>query len=105
MIVRRLVSVLSAQGYSLTFAGDDLPTALGNALVGLRSLIPLLLELCPVAGLVLHAGKTKVLNLSGSRNFDLRRRLAEVRWRSPALSLAVALTWASQSARTQSGAR
>lgn len=77
-IARRLVAVLPPLGYALTCFVDDLAAALGNALVGLRLLLPVLLEMLLAAGLALHAGKTRVVNFSASTDFDIRRRIADI---------------------------
>lgn len=67
-IVRRLVASLPPRGYARTCFADDLATALGNATVGLRVLIPVLLEMRLAAGLVVHASKTQLLNFSDRRS-------------------------------------
>lgn len=59
-IVRLLVATLPPHGYELTCFADDFATALGNLVLGLRLLVPVLLEMLPAAGLALHAGRTKV---------------------------------------------
>lgn len=63
LIARRLVARLPPRGYALTCFADDLATALRNLVLGLRLLVPVLLETLPAAGLALHVGKNKVLLL------------------------------------------
>lgn len=77
-IVRRIVPSLPPRGYSLTCFADNLATALGNAVIVLRALILVLLEMGGVAGLILHVGKTKLLNFSYGSDFAFRRALADV---------------------------
>lgn len=77
-IVRRPVASLPPQGYSLACFADDLAAALCNALIGLRALIPVLLETGAAEGLILHAGKPKLLSFSSVSDFALRRALADV---------------------------
>lgn len=57
LVAHRLVDALPRIGCSVTCFADDLAAALGNAILGLRVLVPIPLYMRPAAGLVLHVGK------------------------------------------------
>lgn len=62
----------------MSCSADDLATALGSAVIRLRALVLVLLEMGAVTGLIFHAGKSMVLNFSARGHFGLWHSLADM---------------------------